>query len=215
MRRVNDLPDNLVIRVPGGMSAPDGGSFHILHFDGAPYKQMCDGRTAKEDRHVGITAPKSMWCVHCLQAYMDHCRKHGYALHLAGFDTPGQYIVSYAPGMDAVNILDNISHQAGIKDRSVSVGDVLMDRFGLEIEALSVPYGFKARYIPDFVQETDGVYTPRAVIVADKPDYLFNWTSLVALAVENTVTFYRAWQKEIEVMKETNKQQWRPGQTWR
>ena len=70
-----------------------------------------------------------------------------------------------------------------------------------------------ARYIPDFVQTTDGVYTPRAVIVADKPDYLFNWSSLVALAVEKTVLFYRAW--EIEVTKATNKQQWRPGQTWR
>ena len=88
-------------------------------------------------------------------------------------------------------------------------------RFEDEFTALALPYGYKARWIRDFVQETDGVYTPRAVIVADKPDYLFNWTSLVALAVENTVTFYRAWQKEIEVMKETNKQQWRPGQTWR
>ena len=215
MQRVNDLPDNLVIRVPGGMSAPKDEPFHILHFDGGPYKQMCDGRTAKEDRHVGITAPKSMWCAHCLQAYTDYCRKAGYALHLAGFDTPGQYIVSYAPGMDAVNILDNISHQAGIKERSVNVGNVLLMRFEDEFTALALPYGYKARWIRDFVQETDGVYTPRAVIVADKPDYLFNWTSLVALAVEYTVNFYRAWQKEIEVMKETNRQRWQPGQTFR
>ncbi len=215
MRRVNDLPDNLVIRVPGGMSAPAGEPFHILHFDGGPYKQMCNGRTAKDDRHVDITAPKSHWCAHCLQAYIDHCRKHGYALNLAGFDTPGQYIVSYALGIDPANILADIRHRAGIKDQSVSVGNVLLDRFGLEIEALALPYGYSARYIPDFVQETDGVYTPRAVIVSDVPDYLFNWTSLVMLAVENTVTFYHARQKEIEVTKATNKQQWRPGQTWR
>ncbi len=193
---MSNLGLNTVIMVPGGMSAPPDGKYHILHYGkGGPFLQMCNDVDGWKYRHAEITAPVRLWCEACLKTYRQQLARTHRQLHVVGTDTGDGYIVAYGPSFGKAQVVEYIRHESGVKDRpGVALGLEWVARFGAEFTHLAASYGYDARYVPDFVEDEDESYWPRGVVICDKPDYLFQWKRLAYVAADNIAMALKAYR---------------------
>ncbi len=166
MNQLVALSKTEVLYLPGGCSVRPGEPFHILRaIKAGPYRRFCDDTDDFKARRLEVVAPVDRWCETCLRRYASW----GGNLHRLG-ENPrkGFYIVAAGSEYLAANVAP---YWMGWRK-----GARMLARFRYHLSKEAERYGFIVDWRPDYI--------PLPILLADSPDYYFNWNQLRLVAME-------------------------------
>lgn len=193
-----------VLYIPGPSSAPPGDVFHVLHRSvSGPYRHFCNDADGFKHRRRELAAPAGLWCSKCLQQY---AKKNGYIDRLGDEPLDGHFIV--AAGYEWLKSTV-ISALGGQWDTPLTTCRDMVADFRSALSGEASRYGFAVAWLAD--------HEPLPVLVADRPDYYFNWPQLRLITLEKVNAARLAAEKQRRLDREAAKvaEKYRQGATFK
>lgn len=191
MSKIN-LPLTAILSTPLYVEVDPGTADTHWHILGFGFGRLCKTPGNWDHRHSGMTAPVSFFCPRCLEVHAKNAASLGHRLSILGINPPGQYIVAAGPDWSSGKVEDTLlplHSPLGLQRLAVPT-------FRQKLVETGHQYGYNLEWSPDYQPVPakgldDSLLTALPVILADRPDYLFPWPRLRALALERAAQALR------------------------